>query len=175
LNTAGIALVQAWVNNVVPNYGFILQDYVVTNGLDFSSRETSTAANRPRLTITYVAGDPPQVTNDTLTVPQDTPGSVNVLANDSDPEGGALTIVNFTLPAHGTLSLSGGTFTYTPDTGYAGSDSFSYTVADNAGLTATASVSIEVTASTLSPSSVDPFFSLLGEDPDNPLLFDEGF
>jgi hypothetical protein len=54
LNAAGIALVQAWVNSPATNRGIVVQDYTsATDGLDFSSRETGTRANRPRLTVTY--------------------------------------------------------------------------------------------------------------------------
>jgi hypothetical protein len=53
LNAAGIDLVQSWVNNPAFNYGFILANQSSSNGIDFSSREDTTATKRPRLTITY--------------------------------------------------------------------------------------------------------------------------
>jgi PKD repeat protein len=54
LNAAGVAVVQSWVDNPSSNLGFILLDYInASNGLDFSSRETATVANRPKLTVTY--------------------------------------------------------------------------------------------------------------------------
>jgi hypothetical protein len=50
-----------------------------------------------------------------------------VLANDTADDGWALSAVKLTDPAHGTLVLSStGGFTYTPTTGYTGSDSFTY-------------------------------------------------
>ncbi len=53
LNAAGIAAVQAWVNNPANNYGIILQDYTKSGGVDVSTSEASTAAQRPKLIINY--------------------------------------------------------------------------------------------------------------------------
>jgi len=51
-----------------------------------------------------------------------------VLANDS---GDDPTLVSHTQPEHGTLELEpDGSFTYVPDSGFSGSDSFSYSIAD---------------------------------------------
>jgi hypothetical protein len=55
LNAAGVAIVQSWVDDPSSNQGFIIQDYVAaTNSLDFSSRETTTIADRPKITVTYL-------------------------------------------------------------------------------------------------------------------------
>jgi hypothetical protein len=53
LNAAGIAAVQAWINDPNSNFGIILQDYVATDGVDFRSSETATASQRPKLIINY--------------------------------------------------------------------------------------------------------------------------
>jgi hypothetical protein len=53
LNAAGIAAVQAWINNRSSNFGIILQDYTSTDGVDFRSSETGTASHRPKLVINY--------------------------------------------------------------------------------------------------------------------------
>jgi hypothetical protein len=53
LNAAGIAKVQAWINNPASNFGFVLLDYAQSNGLDLSSSEASTVSQRPKLTIIY--------------------------------------------------------------------------------------------------------------------------
>jgi hypothetical protein len=53
LNAAGIAAVQAWIDNPNSNFGLIIQDYSNSSGADFTTRETSTVSERPRLTITY--------------------------------------------------------------------------------------------------------------------------
>jgi VCBS repeat-containing protein len=74
-----------------------------------------------------------------LTVPA--PG---VLANDSDPDGDALSAQNASDPALGSVSLnSDGGFTYTPDVGASGSDSFTYEASDGS-LTSQATVTITI-------------------------------
>lgn len=70
---------------------------------------------------------------------------VNVLANDTDPDGDSLSVTAVTAAAHGTTVLnSNGTVSYTPATGYTGTDGFSYTVSDGRGGTAAAAVSLSV-------------------------------
>jgi hypothetical protein len=49
-------------------------------------------------------------------------------------------------PIHGTATASGATILYTPDTGYIGADSFTYTATNAAGTSAPATVSITVTS-----------------------------
>jgi outer membrane protein OmpA-like peptidoglycan-associated protein len=94
-----------------------------------------------------VPNHPPVAQNDAFTVNQNSSGnSLNVLANDSDPDGDALTITGVGAPAHGTASIVGNRVSYTPAPGYGGSDSFSYSIADGRGGTASASVSITVTS-----------------------------
>ena len=53
------------------------------------------------------------------------------LADDYDPDADTLTIAAVTQPANGTLAWNAdGSFTYTPDAGYVGSDSFTYKLSD---------------------------------------------
>jgi VCBS repeat-containing protein len=72
----------------------------------------------------------PEANDDTYETPPNTTlniGSSGVLANDSDPEADALSARLVTAPDNGTLTLnSDGSFSYTPDTGFQGLDSFSY-------------------------------------------------
>ena len=56
-----------------------------------------------------------------------------MLGNDTDPDGDALTVQTTPVvaPAHGSLTLnSDGTFTYTPDAGWNGTDTFTYRIVD---------------------------------------------
>jgi hypothetical protein len=70
----------------------------------------------------------------------------SVLANDSDPDGDAISAVKASDPAHGTVALAAdGSFTYTPQPGFRGSDSFTYRVRDSRALASTtATVGISV-------------------------------
>jgi len=56
-----------------------------------------------------------------------------LLSNDLDIDGPSLTVHNFTLPSHGTLSMdpsADGSFNYTPYSGYYGTDGFTYRATD---------------------------------------------
>lgn len=91
----------------------------------------------------FSAGTPVAV-NDSATV---TPGValvIAVLANDSDPDGHAISITALTDPPHGTAAVSAGGVTYAPDAGFQGLDSFTYTIQDTTGKTATATVNLLV-------------------------------
>lgn len=73
------------------------------------------------------------------------PETLNVLANDLSGNG-ALTVQSVTSAAHGTVAWNNASVTYTGHPGFAGADSFTYTVADAAGATSTATVSVSVYA-----------------------------
>lgn len=88
---------------------------------------------------------PPVAAGDSLTTRFGRPGSANVLTNDSDPDGDPLTVASYTQPANGSVAVdSTGLATYTPNAGFSGSDSFTYSVADGKGGTATGSVAVTV-------------------------------
>jgi len=74
----------------------------------------------------------PVAGNDQLQLLQNTSITFDyALLNDSDADGDALSISSFTTPTHGTLQDNGGgSFTYTPTSGYLGEDSFTYTIDD---------------------------------------------
>ncbi|GAB6040859.1 Ig-like domain-containing protein [Endothiovibrio diazotrophicus] len=75
----------------------------------------------------------------------DVPIIANVLDNDHDPNGDLLDVIGFSQPAHGTLTIANnGEMNYLPAAGYSGTDSFSYTIDDGFGHTATATVSLNI-------------------------------
>jgi hypothetical protein len=87
----------------------------------------------------------PAAVDDSYQTATDVPLNGNVIAND-DPGDGPANIDSHTLPANGSLGLAAdGTFTYTPDTGFEGGDSFAYRIVDQDGdLSNTATVTITV-------------------------------
>ncbi|MDT7834249.1 Ig-like domain-containing protein [Aquabacterium sp. OR-4] len=98
----------------------------------------------------------PSAANDNLTLAEDASASGNVLLNDSDADGDALRVdtTPVAAPAHGTLVLNAdGSFVYTPDANFSGSDSFSYRVVDADGGSSTATVNVTVQASNDGPSA----------------------
>jgi hypothetical protein len=88
----------------------------------------------------------PNAVDDSLTTPEDTPANVNVLTNDTDPDGDGLTVTGKTNGDHGDVNCTtAGVCTYTPETGFSGADSFTYTIGDGNGGSDTASVAVTVT------------------------------
>jgi hypothetical protein len=82
--------------------------------------------------------------DDTATTQGD-PVQIGVLNNDQNVAGGSAQIIRFTQPAHGRVTLNAdNTFTYVPNTGFSGIDTFSYTIQDLNGNETTASVSVTV-------------------------------
>jgi VCBS repeat-containing protein len=92
--------------------------------------------------------DPPAASNDSTSTAEDTPltlAPAALLSNDSDPDGDALSIVSVQDASHGSVQLVGGNVVFTPAANYHGPASFTYTVSDGKGGTATATVSVAVT------------------------------
>lgn len=93
----------------------------------------------------------PEAFDDSGATFENEPVTINVLANDSDPDGDPLTVSAVTQPAGGSVTDNGdGTVTYSAG-GYTGQTSFTYTVSDGNGGEATASVSIDVEAGPVAP------------------------
>lgn len=113
--------------------------YIVAGG----TRALYTTATMPFSVKSY--NYPPVAVNDTVTAIKNQILIYNVLQNDSDPEGDQLSIQGVVTPAHGTVTVSGGSIIYTPATDYVGEDRFTYTVSDG-NSTSTAEVVITVTA-----------------------------
>ena len=95
--------------------------------------------------------DVPVAGNDNYITDEDTPLTVNaangILANDTDVDSGdVLTVVLAAGPQHGVLSLNtnNGSFTYTPNTNYNGTDSFTYRANDGKTSSAPATVTITI-------------------------------
>ena len=85
-----------------------------------------------------VMNTPPVANNDTATTDENTPVDINVIANDTDSDGtiDPATVIITGNPANGTaVANANGTVTYTPDNGFDGTDTFTYTVNDNEGAT----------------------------------------
>jgi parallel beta-helix repeat protein len=113
----------------------------------------------------------PIAQNDAVQIAEDTSVTFNVLANDSDPDGSTLSVANYTQPATGTVSRSGGQLRYTPPTNFSGQVSFRYQATDGLLLSNSATVVINVNAVNDAPvlnRSAAVVLDSVAEDASNP-------
>jgi hypothetical protein len=104
------------------------------------------------LAVSVVRNHAPVAVADTASTTQGAAVTVNPLANDSDPDGDALSLASVGTAANGTVAMGpAGAVTYTPAAGFSGSDWFSYTVCDNRTPSACASSTVTVTVKPLTP------------------------
>ena len=133
-------------------------------------RTVITTATTLALLVTSLAVAPvlaatPIVGNDQVSTPEDTPITIYALRNDSDPDGGTLSIQSVADPPNGSAELGPtyGTIVYTPDRDYTsenGDDRFAYTVIDDEGETATGVVGVFVSRVNDPPVAEDRFYTV---------------
>jgi large repetitive protein len=89
--------------------------------------------------------DPPVAVDDPTTARSGSSVSVQVTANDYDPDGEAIAVQSVGTPGHGTVEIgTASTVVYTPDSGYVGIDTFEYSIVDGDGTEVFADVIIEL-------------------------------
>jgi large repetitive protein len=134
-----------------PNAGFSGSD-----SFTYRAVNSGGPSNVATVTITVQSPLPPSSASDPYSTPFETALLVpapGVLANDITNGGGAMTAALVTNVSHGVLSLGAtGGFTYTPDAGFTGVDSFRYEAVNSAGPGNVASVFITVQQ----PTTVQP-------------------
>ncbi len=105
------------------------------------------------------AGQPPIAVDDDYTVDEDSSTLLDVVANDVDPEGAAVTVFDVvTPPQHGTIvpNAERTAYTYTPAFNYYGPDSFEYSITDIANASETEPVAdVSIGAVTLQVDEVN--------------------
>ena len=142
---------------------------------DTSDADPVSAGNQP--TTTTVNNRTPSASNDSYTVNEDATldlAAAGVLANDSDPDGNPLSVGTprpVTGPSNGTLNLrADGSFTYTPNANFNGSDTFTYRACDDRptpACSSTATVTVTVGPTNDDPVAVD---DLASADEDGPAV-----
>lgn len=91
----------------------------------------ATSVGTVTLNVSPKPNNGPSAQADSADAEHNTAATGNVLANDTDADGDALHASVVTGPLHGVLSLSDdGLFTYTPNAGFSGVDSFTYAATD---------------------------------------------
>jgi VCBS repeat-containing protein len=138
--------------------------YSGSDSFTYHANDGTVNSNTATVSITVTFTDsPPVAVNDAYSTPSGTALTVpakGVLANDSDPDGDALTAAVVANPSHGSLTLVGtGAFTYTPAAGYTGADSFTYRANDGTLNSNVATVAINVTKVNTPPVAVNDSYS----------------
>jgi len=111
------------------------------------------------------ANQDPVAVDEAATTDEDTPVTIAVLSNDSDPDEDPLSVASVTQGANGSAAINpNGTVTYTPNENFNGSDSFTYTVSDNKGGSASATVTVTVNAVNDAPVITSPAKATATED-----------
>jgi|GEM_PF-2950979 len=108
--------------------------------------------------------DSPLADDNTVDTNEDTAVVIDVLGNDSDPDGDALSICDSTPPLNGSIVLLNGLFTYTPNPGFVGIDLFTYTICDGNGGTADAVVYVNVAGAMTGLNANTDDFTVLNDE-----------
>lgn len=116
--------------NYRPNLNFSGSDSFTYR---FTSGGIQSSIGSVAITVNPV-NDAPTAVNDTASTAFNTAVKISALANDTDPDGNPLSIAVVTgAPASGSVAINpDNTFTYTPNTGFVGTDRFYYTATDGA-------------------------------------------
>ncbi len=134
--------------------GDIVAQYL--GGSDFAhfgfTAATGAATNEQKVRVSEidatfegVINSAPIAFDDTAATSADTSVAIDVLANDTDADGDALSVQSFGQASNGTVvENSDGTLSYTPDAGFSGTDSFTYTVTDGIDEDAPATVTVTI-------------------------------
>ncbi len=122
--------------------------------LEFSQIETI---------LTDPQNEDPDAMDDVVNLDEDTSATFDPTANDSDPDGDPLEVISIDDPVNGTLTDNGdGTYTYTPDENWNGSETITYTISDGNGGTDTAEITFNVA----------PVNDVAETDEETPILID---
>lgn len=118
--------------------------YTASDGTETSGVATAT------ITVTPV-NDAPTADDKTASTNEDLAVAITLSGSDVDDDDNTLSFALATGPSNGSLAISGATATYTPTTGFSGTDSFTYTASDGNATSAPATVTITVVANNAAP------------------------
>ncbi|WP_306131722.1 Ig-like domain-containing protein [Roseivivax marinus] len=126
-----------------PNPGFTGTDTFV---YEVDDGQGGTDFGQATVTVNVGGGEngAPRAGDDSISTPANTPVTIPVLTNDSDPDGDPLAVTGLTSESDGFVVNADGTVTYTPDEGFVGTETATYTVDDGQGGTDTAEITVTV-------------------------------
>ena len=123
-------------------------DFNGTDSFTYTVSDGNGGTDTATVNVTINAvNDDPVANDDTVSGDEDTLITGNVLGNDTDVDGDTLEVIGNTDPSNGTVVVNpDGSYEYTPNENFNGTDSFTYTVSDGNGGTDTATVDLTVGA-----------------------------
>ncbi|MCJ8311248.1 MAG: Ig-like domain-containing protein, partial [Hyphomicrobiales bacterium] len=146
VNNGTLAIISGGQVTYTPADEFIGTDvfeYRISDNGKFSNTVTVTIGVNPVLT----GNAAPVAVDDSFSTDEDVAATGNVLTNDTDSDGDSLTAQKQSDPSDGSVTLeTDGSFTYTPNADFTGTDSFTYTASDGEDQSNTATVTITVNA-----------------------------
>ncbi len=112
--------------------------------LDMWANPIYSVTNMVPITVQSGPNNPPTAVDDNATTVENVFAVIDVMANDSDMDGNAISLFSVSTPTNGSAVINGGLIDYTPTTGFVGIDTFTYTIEDTFGSQATATVFVDV-------------------------------
>jgi hypothetical protein len=157
-------------------------DFNGTDAFNYTVSDDQGGISMARVTIEISpVNDPPVAVEDRIITLEDTPVTIEVLANDVDVDQDLLSIIEFSQPTNGSVTLTAEkSFLYTPKADFNGQESFTYKISDGHGTENETSVTVMVKPVNDTPVAQDQGFSInrnlhqdvnfLGTDADGDLL-----
>lgn len=142
---AGAAIAELDGTFTVQAVGLVYGNYLTATATD---GEGNTSEFSENILLAAPTNNPPQAVDDTATTFQAAPVTIDVLANDTDPEDDPLFVVGVGVATNGIVSAVSSYVVYTPNPGFLGEDSFTYIVSDNLGGSSTGTVTVTTTIAT---------------------------
>ncbi|SEI12628.1 Fibronectin type III domain-containing protein [Rheinheimera pacifica] len=122
------------------------QDFIGTDTLSYGISDGNNGSASATVTVEVYYNRPPLVSNATASTNDKTAIDIDVLANASDPDGDTL-VISSASAQNGTVTITAAqTLRYTPQAGYTGTDTISFTVSDQRGGSVNGTVTISITA-----------------------------
>lgn len=139
-----------------------LENYVGEDLINYSITDNNGGISSATLTINITGNQAPLAVNDTASITSDQTVTVNVVANDTDPDGDLLTLLSATVDSGSVTLVSETELRYTPAADFAGNASVTYEITDPSGATAQAHLLVEVSKAVVVPPPEPP------DTPDTP-------
>jgi len=146
------------------DFDYLADGETATVSFDYTISDSNGGSDTATVVVTVNgANDAPDAVDDSIIVEENTPLTIDVLSNDTDPDNtDALTITNVDDPVLGSASISGSNVVFDPGTdfdylaeGESETVSFDYTISDGNGGSDTATVVVTVNGANDTPDAVD--------------------